>query len=133
MSTMKFDHVHVAESGQAVVASGRFGEGFHPELIRGDVSATEFEPGVWWVNRAIIQPESARGQGLGTQLLQLLLERLAEKATFKELLVQPGGYNLPVRRQRQFYKQVGFKSMRKLPGVLRWTKQEMHHEQASVG
>lgn len=132
MSIKKFEQVHVSESGQAIVVTGICPDGANGMPVRGEVSASEVSPGKWWVNRALVKPDDQRGHGLGTQLLHTLLATLVAKDSFKHVLVEPGGYNMPVGRQRKFYKRSGFKAARKLPGVLRWTKKEMKHVKASV-
>lgn len=114
MATKQFDRINVYFSGQACIVSGasdetacQFGDLMMP--IRGDASATELEPGVWYLNRMLVQPESARGQGLGTQLLNRLLESISSKPEFQHILVEPGGYGVDPERQLRFYTKYGFK------------------------
>ena len=133
MNTKTFKDVLVNASGQAVVVTGRSPEFIDGRPLSGEASATELRPGVWWVNRVLIQPPSVRGQGLGGHLLDTLIKHLTEQEHFKRLFVQPGGYNLPVGRQRKFYRRHGFKPVRATPGVLRWTKKGMKDAKASLG
>jgi ribosomal protein S18 acetylase RimI-like enzyme len=114
MTTKQFEKTRVSWSGQACVVSGissetmpQFGTLHMP--LRGEASATELEPGIWYLNRLLVQPEAARGFGLGTQLLQALVAALSTKLNFKRLLVEPGGYGVDPVRQLRFYTTFGFK------------------------
>lgn len=133
MSIKKFENVLVSASGQAVVVTGRSDEYIDDRPVSGEASATELRPGVWWVNRVLVQPEAVRGQGLGGQLLDALLESITAKPAFKKVMVEPGGYNLPVGRQRRFYKRHGFKRVKAIPGVLCLKRKGANHAKASVG
>lgn len=62
----------------------------------------------WWVARVLVQPDSARGKGLGGRLLEELKKAVVEMGG-TSLLVTPGGYSNERRRQFKFYKAHGFK------------------------
>ena len=86
------------------------------ELKSSLAEADEFEPGHWWIARVFIQV-SHRGQGLGSKLLQTLIESCAEQgARFIE--VSPGGYDADPVRQRAFYAQNGFQPDPERPGLM---------------
>lgn len=121
---LKFDKETVCASGQSIVVSGHMtnSDGLLP--ARGDVSASTAMAGDgrWLLNRALVQPPEYRGRGLGTRLLLTLLAEISKRADFKQLIVEPGGYNMPVRRQRRFYTKQGFKLIPGHPGVYRWVR-----------
>jgi GNAT superfamily N-acetyltransferase len=75
--------------------------------IRGTAEASMLE-NVWWVNRVVVNPPSARGHGLGSQLIEALKAAVL-KMGGKELMVCPGGYAGNVNKQKRFYKHHGFK------------------------
>jgi GNAT superfamily N-acetyltransferase len=62
----------------------------------------------WWVNRVLVQPESARCKGIGGRLLEALKQAVAEVGG-THLLVTPGGYSNEWERQFKFYRAHGFK------------------------
>jgi GNAT superfamily N-acetyltransferase len=62
----------------------------------------------WWVSRVLVQPSSARGKGLGGQLLEELKKAVAEMGGTR-LLVTPGGYSNEWKRQHKFYRAHGFR------------------------
>lgn len=112
MTTKQFDKVHVLRNGQACVVSGssefpKLGTFQLPPC--GDVSASEVASGIWYLNRALVQPAEVRGRGLGTQLLNLLLDNLRQDPNFVQLTVEPGGYDEDPVRQARFYTKNGFK------------------------
>lgn len=88
--------------------------------VSGEVSATEFQPGQWYVNRAIVGPDEARGKGFGTQLLKALLERITSKPSFHSIVVEPGGYHNDLAKQVRFYTKNGFVKVRGHNNVYRW-------------
>lgn len=127
MTTKQFETTRVSWSEQACVVSGissetmpQFGNLRMP--LRGEASATEFKPGTWYLNRVLVQPESGRGCGLGTQLLQTLVNELSVRPGFKRLLVEPGGYGVDPARQRRFYTNFGFK-LTSGRTAYQWTKE----------
>ena len=67
---------------------------------------------VWWVNRVLVQPPNARGQGIGGTLLDALIEACVDQDVLAgrptEILVTPGGYGADPRKQVAFYKAHGF-------------------------
>jgi ribosomal protein S18 acetylase RimI-like enzyme len=76
------------------------------ELICGEVSAS-FDDENWYINRAIVKPESLRGHGIGSLMLTKLKDALIEQGC-KKLIVYPGGYAGEKRKQIKFYKKNGF-------------------------
>ena len=126
MATEGFNKVHVSESGQAVVVTGYSDDwpkgSYRP--VSGEVSATEYQPGEWYLNRALIGPDQARGKGLGTQLLKTLLARVSSKANFVAVSVEPGGYGVDPAKQRKFYTKNGFVPVLGEYNRFVWTKKE---------
>ncbi len=133
MATEGFKKVFVSESGQAVVATGwddDWPKGKN-RPVSGEVSATEFKPGEWYLNRAIVGPDEARGKGLGTQLLKLLLERISSKSNFQRISVEPGGYHTDLAKQVRFYTKNGFMKDTSENNTYYWMKKgEQHAESA---
>lgn len=127
---MKFKKIHTSESGHAVVVTGwNDTANTNISYISGEVSATQATGvGEWYLNRAIVGPDAARGQGLGSILLQTLLKYLSEKPDFKSIIVEPGGYHNDLKRQVRFYTNNGFVLERGYTNVYRWTKEEVHVE-----
>lgn len=76
------------------------------ELISGEVSAS-FDDENWVINRAIVKPESLRGKGIGSLMLNKLKDVLVKQGC-KKLIVYPGGYSGEKRKQFNFYKKNGF-------------------------
>jgi GNAT superfamily N-acetyltransferase len=63
----------------------------------------------WWVSRVVVQPREARGHGLGSRALQLLLDAFRGEAwPGSELKVSPGGYDNNIEEQTHFYVKNGF-------------------------
>lgn len=60
-----------------------------------------------YVNRVLVQPDSLRGQGIGSHIFDLLLKELKRKG-FHRVVVEPGGYNMSLERQVHFYERFGF-------------------------
>jgi GNAT superfamily N-acetyltransferase len=75
------------------------------------------EDGQWWISRVLVRPESARGQGYGSQLLSKLKETVV-KYGCKQLVVCPSGYNSDKKQQMDFYIKNGF--IHKDKGTLIW-------------
>lgn len=101
--------------------------------VRASVSATKLHKGselhelvgmdpnlcLYWVNRAIVDPEAIRGQGWGTKLLQAI------QAEVDALVVCPGGYANNYDRQNNFYARSGFKIVKQYPdgtAVMSWRR-----------
>lgn len=125
---MEFEHVHVSESGQACIVTGMSNEtmpayGKLEMPVRGEASATELATGVWYLNRALVQPEGARGKGLGTQLLKRLLETISRKPEFQRVVVEPGGYGGNEEQQVRFYTRNGFKQRDVAEHTYIWEKE----------
>lgn len=76
---------------------------------RGTIELNEWSTGVWWVARAIIQPISKRGNGIGSKMFDLLKEELLKEKCNTKIIVAPGGYGLDQDRQIKFYLKNGFK------------------------
>lgn len=62
--------------------------------------------GVWYLNRLLVAYE-ARGNGIGTELIRRLAERLKTLGATK-LIVEPGGYGSDPKRLWKFYSERGF-------------------------
>jgi hypothetical protein len=88
------------QSISAYLVSNRF-------LIQGIVSA-DFLGNYWWLSRALINPPPARNIGLGSKMLQLLIQEI-KKQPIKKIVVEPGGYDNNPKQQRNFYYKNGFK------------------------
>lgn len=74
---------------------------------RGAASADLVGAKGWWISRVVVNPPKARGGGWGTKMLVELLS-LMKKAGVAEVRVCPGGYGVPITKQRNFYKKNGF-------------------------
>lgn len=107
------DNITVVESRDHVAVLWRPGQGLRP---RGVVEASHFlEEGFWYVNRALVEPETARDQGHGTRMLQRLLDTIRRSGPAR-VVVDPGGYGSNTRRQRRFYRKAGFQLDRGIQG-----------------
>lgn len=62
----------------------------------------------WYINRVIVQPESNRSKGIGSEMLQRLIKAVKSQ-NGKEIQVTPGGYNVDPEKQIKFYEKAGFK------------------------
>jgi len=114
---MKTDsnHLMVVESLDHVAVIWKPSQQLKP---RGVVEASRlWEESFWYINRALVEPEVARGQGHGTHMLQRLLETIRRSGPTR-VVVDPGGYGANVRRQRRFYRKSGFQSDRVIHGRL---------------
>ena len=60
--------------------------------------------------RAILQPESMRGQGIGSEMMRRLKDEL-RRVRCKKCYVTPGGYNSRQEDQFRFYEKNGFESV----------------------
>lgn len=80
-----------------------------PGTIRTSTASCDIVGGVWWINRVIVEPVSARGQGVGSKLLQRLIEEVRKYRG--DLRVAPGGYTGGIDRQKNFYAKNGFRDM----------------------
>ena len=69
-------------------------------------SADEIEQGVWWVSRVKVHDRHHR-EGHGKRLVAAMKAACAELGA-DVVQVIPGGYNVPVARQRAFYAACGF-------------------------
>jgi hypothetical protein len=82
-----------------------------------------FPPGRWWLARINVlehlAPGVTRGQGIGSEMMRLLQERLVIIPSFQELLVAPGGYGADEKKQWNFYLKHGFAP---LGSALVWRK-----------
>lgn len=74
-----------------------------------EAARSEIGEGVWWISRVFVEP-STRGKGLGTALLNYMVNELRFRDV-QALLVAPGGYNANYNRQVHFYEKNGFKKM----------------------
>jgi GNAT superfamily N-acetyltransferase len=83
----------------------------HPTDVfaRGTVSADLIYPEkrIWWISRAIIQPEKYRNQGIGSLLLKNVIEAITQ-LNGSEIHVTPGGYAQNTKEQYHFYEKNGF-------------------------
>jgi GNAT superfamily N-acetyltransferase len=65
---------------------------------------------LWYLNRCVVNPPSARGKGLGSQALQNMLAQL-ETTDCEVLVVTPGGYGGDPDDQDAFYTKNGFEAV----------------------
>jgi GNAT superfamily N-acetyltransferase len=72
---------------------------------------------VWWLSRALVQPDSCRSKGIGSQLMIVLKEEI-KKSECKRCVVAPGGYNSTFKQQANFYKKNGFVVVKGTKGKL---------------
>ena len=68
--------------------------------------ASNIGQGKWYLNR--VKVNSEKGLGLGTRLLQKLLQALQERGDFREVVVEPGGYGSDIKKLVNFYEKNGF-------------------------
>ena len=81
--------------------------GDSPYRERGVAEANKiYEDGRWWIARVLVQPESMRGRGIGTEMLKRLKREVSTKGCTC-LQVAPGGYDSDPRAI-SFYKKNGF-------------------------
>ena len=73
---------------------------------RGVAEANQTDGGTWWISRVLVKPESMRGQGIGTKMLELLKQEVKRQGC-QVLQVAPGGYDSDPR-VFTFYKKNGF-------------------------
>jgi len=62
----------------------------------------------WFINRVLVNPQSDRGKGIGSKLLQVLIKEI-KKQNNKKIIVTPGGYINNTKQQINFYVKNGFK------------------------
>jgi hypothetical protein len=74
--------------------------------------------GQWWVNRVVVEPSIRRGEGIGSNLLQQLVE-LIRGQKGKVICVAPGGYDEDRERQFNFYRINGFSEVPYENGLMR--------------
>jgi len=83
---------------------------------RGEISAVRLdenpemnvtEDDIWMISRAIVQPESMRSRGIGSEMMRRLKEEL-RKVRCKKCYVAPGGYSERQEDQFRFYEKNGF-------------------------
>ena len=72
---------------------------------QGIAEASIIGVGEWYLNRIKV---NIRGQGYGSDLLRVLLETLAIRKDFAQLVVEPGGYGSDPKRLVKFYERQGF-------------------------
>ena len=77
-------------------------------LMQGVVSA-DFLGEYWWLSRALVNPPEARNIGLGSKMLQLLIQEIKLQPFIRKIIVEPGGYDNNTKQQRNFYYKNGFK------------------------
>jgi ribosomal protein S18 acetylase RimI-like enzyme len=80
--------------------------GEHP-YDRGTASS-DFIDNYWYINRVVVQPETKRSQGIGSELLQRLIDAIKSQ-NGREIKVTPSGYNTDPKIQIRFYEKFGFK------------------------
>jgi len=61
----------------------------------------------WYINRIIVNPKTERGKGIGSRLLQKLIEEVIIQKGNK-IIVTPGGYDMNREKQFNFYFKNGF-------------------------
>jgi len=105
----------VTGSGQSCSASWH-GEG---RSDRGTVSIDMVGgPTDWWVSRALVQgSKMVRGQGIGSELLRLALEKAVEMGAIRVKVV-PGGYGADPVKQQHFYERNGFRKVQEPEGCV---------------
>lgn len=105
----------VTGSGQSCSAS------WHGETYsdRGTVSIDMVGgPTDWWVSRALVQgSKMVRGQGIGSELLRLALEKAVEMGAIRVKVV-PGGYGADPVKQQHFYERNGFRKVQEPEGCV---------------
>lgn len=120
--------VHVGSHDINVCVSMRPKEGV---AVRATSEACIFgpKPGYWYLNRALVEPPTARGQGFGTYVMKRLLDTLAQRSDFEALIVEPGGYTNQIGKQRRFYRRLGFVRSPKFgPNVYVWKPERTSSE-----
>jgi GNAT superfamily N-acetyltransferase len=80
--------------------------GPRPAIVEASYTYDDDGP-VWFVNRALV-PKACRGQGIGSELLKVVMAAAVEMGA-KRLAVTPGGYENDTKRQFAFYERNGFK------------------------
>lgn len=81
-------------------------------VVDGKVSIASIDnlhDGRWWISRVNVQGVE-KGKGLGSKLLKKAMEEVFSFSP-KEIIVTPGGYNADIKRQVNFYKKNGFKTL----------------------
>jgi hypothetical protein len=73
----------------------------------------------WWVARAVVNPPSRRGCGIGTIMLKRALQEIA-KSQHKRVQVMPSGYGADPVKQMNFYLKNGFRAVDGVEGLLQW-------------
>lgn len=63
---------------------------------------------VWWISRVLVPEKIGRSKGLGSRLLQVMIERCRRQESELRIVVAPGGYTADNARQIAFYERNGF-------------------------
>ena len=77
----------------------------------------------WWISRVLVEPRSQRGQGVGSEMLQLIQQAVVRQGC-TELRVCPGGYDNDTERQFRFYQKLGFQTFPDEPEMLFWRPEQ---------
>jgi len=85
----------------------------------GVAEASTMGDGFWNINRVLVNPKILRGKGIGSKLLQELIEKI-RNADGKKIIVWPGGYDDNKKKQVNFYIKNGFKKYKE--GYFLWLK-----------
>lgn len=67
----------------------------------------ELEQVYWYVSRVNVK-EGLRNDGIGSRLLQMIIEKIKSRPDKATIIVYPGGYNEDREGQFNFYKKNGF-------------------------
>lgn len=96
-------NVHVISNPQNVSIMYRVGP------VRSSVASIDRVDGhQWWVSRVLVGDRDARGQGIGSYLIQRAVNEVLKNDSQAEILVEPGGYDSNTEQQINFYKKNGF-------------------------
>ena len=71
----------------------------------------------WYVSRVIVK-EDQRGKGIGSKLLNMLIDEIKSRPGTGPIIVTPGGYNADAKKQMNFYKKNGFVKVKDNTGML---------------
>lgn len=94
---------HLSSGEESISSSYRKDEEFGISIA----SADRIFDGRWYVSRVMVR-ENHRGKGVGSKLLNMMIEEIKSRPDKGDIIVTPGGYDGDTKRQFDFYKKNGF-------------------------
>lgn len=100
------NEIHLSSSEESITASYRH-EGFGLSIASADriFSATVLEG--WYISRVMVR-ENHRRKGIGSKMLNSIIEEIKTRGEKCNIVVFPGGYGEDIKDQINFYEKNGF-------------------------